>query len=871
MAPNEHSLHTCPAEDELRRYHARELPAERAAAVRDHLESCSACAATSARLLDEHNAWVERVRCARQVLTRAVRLAPPQEPALAADDVPGYEILGEIRRGGQGIVFRALQRSTKREVALKVLREGCHASETTRRRFQREIELAAGLRHPHIVTVFDSGTTRDGRLYFAMDYVRGRSLDRFVADRGLPWRDRLALFVQICRAVNFAHQRGVIHRDLKPSNVLVDEDGEPHVLDFGLARPAVANGEAAMTATGQVAGTLPYMSPEQARGLPDAIDVRSDVYSLGVMLYELLAGEYPYPVEGDTIRVLRHIAETPPALIDRIGTDLGTIVFKALAKEREERYQTAGELAADLERHLAGEPIEARRGSGWYVLRKTLYRYRVASAVGAAFLLIIVAGLAVSLTFWRQAATERDAARAARTVAEQQSREAKRQAELARAAEARARKRFGQVRDLAHVFIYQLDPKLATLPGSAPLRRFIVEKGLKYLDALAAEASDDLRFQGDLAGAYVTIGDVQGDLITSNLGELDNALASYRKAIDILDGVRAVEPQAVGPRRTALLAWLKIGDTLDSLGRTEEMRDAYRQALALGEQLAAEVPADAFVRDQLAAAHSRMSWALQTGGDLPGALEHIRRAMRLHEKALAGDPDDPWLAQRLAANYSRLGQLQLAQGLPDQALASQRRFLELSERFVAAMPQHSYGRRCVAIAHQWIGITQADRGDHAAALASYERALAALRALHKDDPANDLVRTDIAETLIRASESRVAAGRPAAARTDLLAALEALDPLVRTGSTHADVLRLRGAACRALGKLEVQRAAEADSTARARDHWQAARAWFERARAIFDEMRKRKIVAPADAETGTELAERIRQCEAAMTSERAPE
>ena len=360
---------------------------------------------------------VEAARIRRRELIASGRLSAEEPPLKLPENVfRGYTVQGEIHRGGQGVVYQALQQSTNRKVAIKVLLDGAHASNSSRLRFEREIELVAGLRHPNVISVFHSDVTADGLRYCVMDFVRGLPITRYVRQHDLTLPEVLRLFMQVCDAVNHAHQKGVIHRDLKPSNILVDGDGTPRVLDFGLAKGLGEAHESLVSMTGQVVGTLPYMSPEQTRGNGDEIDIRTDVYALGVLLYELLTGRYPYPVSGPMADVLTHIAETEPVppgrygldaplaawqprKSSRIDDDLQTIVIKTLAKERERRYQSAGELARDIGHFLAGEPIEARRDSVSYVLHKQLRRHRMAVGVCTAFVGLLIAGFAISLRF----------------------------------------------------------------------------------------------------------------------------------------------------------------------------------------------------------------------------------------------------------------------------------------------------------------------------------------------------------------------------------------------------------------------------------------------------------------------------------------
>jgi len=330
--------------------------------------------------------------------------------------LPGYTLLHELRRGGQGVVYVALQESTGRRVAIKVLHGslGGASDSTGLARFEREVDILSRLKHPNIVTVHDCGRV-DGDVYLVMDFVDGAALDAHVERRRPPFRETLELFARICDGVHAAHLRGAIHRDLKPGNILVDEHGEPKLLDFGLAKLVGAPGEvtaaAAMTMTGQFVGSLPWASPEQAAGRSVELDVRTDVYSLGVVFYQILTRRFPYPINGRLDEVVRHIAETEPqrpsALRREVDRELETILLKALAKHPERRYQSAGDLARDLRRYVAGEPIEARRDSLAYLMSKKLARYRAAVAAGAALLLVALTGLGVSLTFWRQAETQR--------------------------------------------------------------------------------------------------------------------------------------------------------------------------------------------------------------------------------------------------------------------------------------------------------------------------------------------------------------------------------------------------------------------------------------------------------------------------------
>ncbi|MGD1915617.1 MAG: protein kinase [Phycisphaerales bacterium] len=458
---------------------------------------------------------------------------------------PGYDIVREIHRGGQGVVYQAVQLSTRRHVALKVMHSGPFMGSAGRARFEREVQVLGQLDHPNIVSIHDSGVTKDGSCYYVMDYISGKPLDRVMNDGQLPIREALRLFAKICEAVNAAHLKGVIHRDLKPGNIRIDKHGEPIVVDFGLAKLAVPDleGEGSgrlMSMTGQFIGSLPWASPEQADGSPTNIDVRTDVYSLGVILYQLLTSKFPYEVLGNMRDVLDNIMRAEPArpstIRRKINDEVETIVLKALAKQRDRRYQSAGELGRDVQRFLEGQPIEAKRDSGWYVISKTLRRYRGPVAVGAGSLVALVVFAIVITVLYREAEGARGIAEDKTVVAEKALQAEAEQRQLAEA-------RLENAYDLAGTMVTEYYDAIRELRGATEAKVALAESAVETLDELEAEAAGDPQRLLLIGRGRLRLGNLyagRGDV--SRIGQPERGLELYSRALDLADGLLADDP-----------------------------------------------------------------------------------------------------------------------------------------------------------------------------------------------------------------------------------------------------------------------------------------------------------------------------------------
>jgi serine/threonine protein kinase/tetratricopeptide (TPR) repeat protein len=591
-----------------------------------------------------------------------------------------YVLIRQIGEGGMGSVYHAQQRETiRRDVALKIIKPGMDSQQVISR-FESERQALAVMNHPNVAQVLDAGTTAAGLPYFVMELVDGVPITVYCDSKGLDVRQRIKLFIPVCQAIQHAHQKGIIHRDIKPSNILVAErEGQPapKVIDFGLAKAlgAQLSDATMLTTAGTVVGTLNYMSPEQAELTRQDVDTRSDVYSLGAVLYELLIGATPLERERsqgagyiellqavrtqETVAPSKRLRRSPSSaavaasrqsdaarLPKQLDGELDWIVMKALEKDRTRRYETVDALRRDLERFLAGEPVEAAPPSAAYRIGKFVRKHRTMLATAAAFAALLIAGVVISTIEAR-----------------------------------RAEQRFAQVRQLANTFLFQFHDEIRDIPGTTKARAMVVKTALQYLDSLSHNGSKDPALTAELAQAYRRVADAQGSPNSPNLGDSKGALASLERAVSLYKSITprdrkylrqevdclrigaiilaneqkgseagrwmeqataAARPFESDPDALGLITNLysSAGDVQMIIGTGETAEPFYRKAVGFVETWARSITGqtEAAKAYQMGIMHLRLARSLMGAGRLKEAAAEFEISAADNQRALDADP-----------------------------------------------------------------------------------------------------------------------------------------------------------------------------------------------------------------------------------------
>jgi eukaryotic-like serine/threonine-protein kinase len=789
--------------------------------------------------------------------------------ALPTASIPGrhigvYQVIEEIGHGGMGEVYRADRADGQysKEVAIKLVRGGWDTASVLER-FRNERQILASLDHPNIARLLDGGTTDDGIPYLVMELIEGQPIDKFCDQRKLNITERLTLFRQVCAAVQFAHQRLVIHRDIKPSNILVTLDGTPKLLDFGIAKIVEPFHDAKTTLT--QAMTPEYASPEQIKGEP--ITTATDVYSLGVVLYQLLTGLSPY--QGDTSsphKLAMAVCQTDPGrpsalvikdkaassssidleqisslregsvvkLRRRLAGDLDDITMMALRKEPSRRYGSVAQFAEDIRRHLEGLPVAASKGSWRYRAGKFVTRHKVAFAAAVIVTLAVAAGVVATV----------------------------REARIAQTNAARAQKRFDDVRNLAKSLIFEVHDSIQDIPGTTAARQLIVSRSLEYLDSLGHEAAGDASLQSELATAYMKVGDAQGQAYMANLGDTSGSLNSYRKALQIREALVAADPQNKQNRFELARCQSRVGDKLAKMGDMAGATAAYEKTVALTTDLLNQDSSNLQVGHELFLTLTRLGYVAEDSGSLPRALEMHQKALHASQQLLERHAMDSTACRDLRIGLANVGDLLAKSGKVREGLEIYRKNFEVCGEVEAADPQHKQTK-----SRDWIVdyIKVADMltqlGNKSEALDNYDKAKSIAQQLSNADPNNAQARSDLSMCHESVGKAQIVFKDGAAAAASFRHALQLREQLANKDPNDAEVQNDLILSYTYLGDAYVLEANRPNrSSAQRIQNWKNARAALQGSAKLLTVLQQKGVLTGADAARLPETAKKIAQC-----------
>jgi len=623
-----------------------------------------------------------------------------------------YLLTRELGRGGMGTVYLGERDDGQYlgEVAVKLVRPGMD-TDFFLMRFKRERQALARLQHPNIARLLDSGTSEEGTPYIVMERVEGRPINTHCRAEGLDVKQILKLYLDVCSAVSHAHRNFIVHRDLKPGNILVREDGMAKLLDFGICKLLIAGGGGGgdTVETSQMM-TPDYASPEQVRG--DAITISSDIYSLGAVLYELLTGKRPHRIEKMTPQGLveaicdREVL-TPSTVVEdkavarALAGDLDTILLKALQKDPQRRYISVEQFGEDLRRALEDEPVIARPDTAMYRATKFVRRHRGAVAAAVTMTVALSSGV---VAYARQA-----------DVARQQS---------------------GEARALANAMMFDIHDMVKDLPGALKARENIIRVGLGYLDRLSAQSFKDAGLRTDLASAYLRMGEVQGAVMGSHTGDTEGALTSFRK------GLQAIEPlQSPSYKQAGLLRmdfYHRIGHVYSTRGAKESI-EHFDRGIEAGSSLLRKFPGDQSGERKLASLYGAKALALRQTNQTEQAADAVRNAGSLLRDLVEKNPKEPELRAELAANASTHGTLLQRAGKLQDAKAEFEKAVAEWNVLVQQVPRNTGFARERMLAYSHLGDVLGNPNydnlkDSAGAMKAFQSMVDAARGMHEDSP-----------------------------------------------------------------------------------------------------------------------------------------
>jgi len=680
------------------------------------------------RMIEEDTRGRQRIA---GVIRGAASLTVEKTPDWTGRKLGPYKVVREVGRGGMGTVFEAVRDDDafKKQVAIKVATRMPY-SESFRERFRHERQILAQLEHPNIARLLDGGTTEEGIPFFAMEFVEGRPIAAFCKEKSLPIRQRVQLFLQICSAVEYAHQSLIVHRDLKPGNILVNQQGTPKLLDFGIAKLLDPGSmDAVPTQTNFAPVTPDYCSPEQIRGAN--VTTRTDVYTLGLVLFEILCEERGQVADISNPVALDHsicdVAVPAPStraaargnheLAKQLRGDLDTIILAATQKQPERRYATVAQLSSDLENYLAGRPVTARRDSVWYRTGKFVRRNWLAVGAAAVVLVTLVGGI-VAITIQAR----------------------------------RSARRFDQVRGIARALMVDVHTAIQPLAGSVPAQQVVVKTALDYLDSLSREAANDPNLQLEIGEGYARIGKIQGDFLVPSLGKRDEALASFRKAEQTLEALVRRSPSSTDAAVALAEVHREMGTHFARTGAAGEGIRRFEAAASLLGDAARSQPNNAMLLRKQAKAIAE--WVRETAGRARISAEQAVRPVAILEPLVEKDPSNLELRSELGISYSTAGAWFFNERRTKEALAYFEKNLETHKVLVAAQPQNTTYRRLLMLAYSKIGDSYwgfpgISLGDREKALANFRGMAEQAEWMHGADPGNRSVRIDFAMSLMR--------------------------------------------------------------------------------------------------------------------------